>query len=227
MVRDRVNTCLTPARASASQKVAFLIGDSHAASIKPSIERAVQGEMILSWVAVTGNTCGYIYSATSGVCLDVRNRMRQRLEANVLAGDVVFVSHVGYKYYDAQSQQLQRDLLQDLYMNVLRPRGAKLVIMGDPPRLPMHAVRCLYNPSNCYASTTNIDQNQQLASLATNQAGILYLEIHGLFCDSSNCYGQVPGTSTWAFFDNSHLTLAGGLYLWPYICSWLEQAGFM
>ena len=110
---------------------------------------------------------------------------------------------------------------------VLQPRGARLVIMGDPPRLPMHATRCLYQPTNCYTTTANSDQNAQLAPLATSHTGILYVAIHNLFCNSANCMGQIPGTTTWAFFDSTHLTQAGALYLWPYLCSALELAGFL
>jgi hypothetical protein len=204
-----------------------LLGDSHAASIKVGVERALQGRMVLAWVGVTGNTCGYIYSATSGFCLEVFNLMRTQLQAHLRSGDMVIVSHAGYKFYHASQQQAQIALLRDLYTTILQPRGCNLVIMGDPPTLPMYAIRCLYLPSNCYASTTNTDQNALLAPLAQESTGIAYIEIHSLFCDSSRCMGQVPGTSTWAYFDDSHLTVSGGLYLWPYLCDAFEAAGFM
>jgi len=226
VLTSRVSQCLTPNRPNPTDRVAFLVGDSHAASIKMGVHTAVQHAMSISWMGITGQTCGYIHSAT-GLCLQVRNIIDQQLNSYVRAGDVVIFSHAGYKYYTAHDQQQQRALLRTLYQNVLQPRGANMVIVGDPPILPMHAVRCLYAPQNCYASLTNNDQNAQLASLATESTGILYMPIHHLFCDSSNCKGQVPGTSTWAYFDASHLTTSGSLYLWPYFCSALEAAGFL
>ena len=35
------------------------------------------------------------------------------------------------------------------------------------------------------------------------------------------CGAVVPGTSTFAYFDNGHLTAAGSMYLWPYLCPYL------
>lgn len=207
--------------------MAFLIGDSHAASIKNGIERAVQEHMIVSWVGITGNACGLLYSTTSGICHEANTLIMERLNANLRSGDVVFLSTVGYKYWDATAQAQQRAYLRNLYTTVLQPRNARLVIMGDPPRLPVWAIYCLQAPSNCYAGTANNDQNRMLAPVADEFAGVLYVEIHDLFCDSNNCMAQVPGTTTYAFFDDSHLTEAGGLYLWPYICSALESAGFI
>ena len=226
-LRQRVQQCLSPRRPNAGARVAFLIGDSHAASIKVGVERAVEGIMSLSFIAITGGTCGLVYSATDGICLDAYNIIRERLTTNVRNGDIVIVSHAGYKYWDASTQGQQRDLLRDVYQNILQPRGAKLVIMGDPPVLPRWAVYCLQNVQNCYTSTANTDQNAMLAPLANEFSGVIYLPIHHLFCNSQNCMAQVPGTPTFAFFDTSHLTTAGALYLWPYICSALGAAGFL
>lgn len=225
-MRTRAYQCLTPNRPSHSQRVMFLVGDSHAASIKNGLERSVHNTMILSWLGVTGNTCGYLHAATSGICLEVFNIMLERLTANVRSGDMVVVSHAGYKYWDSTAQAAQLQLLRNLYVSVLQPRNAYLVIVGDPPRLPTHAIYCLQNPANCYASTTNNDQNAQLAPLASEFTGVIYIEIHSLFCNSANCLPQIPGTNTFAFFDDSHLTEAGGLYLWPYFCAAFLNAGW-
>ena len=117
--------------------------------------------------------------------------------------------------------------LRNVYTSILQPRNAFLVILGDPPILPRRANFCLLHPPNCYASTTNTDANQHLAPLASEFTGVAYVEIFHLFCDGTQCVPQVPGTTTFAFFDNSHLTAAGGLYLWPFLCSAFESAGFM
>ena len=223
--------CLTPSRPSPGARVAFLVGDSHAGSIKNGIERAVQSDMTLAWVGITGNTCGLLHSATNGnsaICAEVKAIIEERLAANVMAGDLVAVSHAGYKYYYTEHQQAQIALLRSVYTTILQPRGANLVIMGDPPRLPRWAIYCLNAVANCYTSSvTNTDQNAMLAPLANEFPGVLYVEIFHLFCDSQRCMAQVPGTSTFAFFDDSHLTTAGGLYLWPYLCAAFQAAGFI
>lgn len=205
----------------------FLIGDSHAGSIKAGLERSVQNDMIVSWVGLTGNTCGYIQDATSGVCGEARDIMLERLQANVRADDVVVFSHAGYKFYHTDAQANQRTLLESLYTSVLQPRGAHLVIMGDPPKLSNRAYYCLMNTANCYVGKFNNDQNKQVGQLANDYSGVHYFEIFDLFCDNKWCMPNVPGTNTFAYFDDSHLTTAGSLYLWPYFCAFFMQAGIL
>ena len=177
IVRQRVYQCLTPNRPSAAQRVMFLMGDSHAGSIKAGLERAVLNSMMVVWVGITGDYCGFLHSASSqSICQEAQDIMLERLTNNVRSGDMVVVSNAGYKYWDASGQEAQRNLLRNLYTSVLQPRGANLVIMGDPPRLPSWAVYCLNNPSNCYTSTANNDQNQYLASVANEFLCSSYLQ---------------------------------------------------
>ena len=153
--------------------------------------------------------------------------MLAALSANVRAGDMVIVSHAGYKYWDQYTVNQQIAFLRTVYTTQLQPSGANMVIMGDPPRLPVRAYYCLSAQSNCHLPTANTDTNRLLAPLANEFSGILYMEIWGLFCDSNNCMATVPGTSTFAYFDRDHLTVAGGLYLWPYLCAAFQNAGFL
>ena len=51
-----------------------------------------------------------------------------------------------------------------------------------------------------------------------------YVPIRDLLCTADACGAVVPGTSTFAYFDNGHLTAAGSMYLWPYLCPYLGPA---
>ena len=51
---DIITRCLSVERDEYSaSKVFWLVGDSHAASIKPGVKRAVQGQMIFRWFAMS------------------------------------------------------------------------------------------------------------------------------------------------------------------------------
>ena len=218
---------MTPNRASASQRAAFLFGDSHSAHIKHGVEAALtRAGFTLSWLGITGQSCSYLYNA-GGICLEVRSMIRSALETHLQPGDLVIVAHAKWKYMSGWQGEQQRNTLRDLYVNVLQPRGANLVMVGDPPQLSTWAAYCLQAPINCRTGSWENDANLALQPLANEFTGVTYISIWGLFCDANYCYPQVPGTTTWAYWDNSHLTRGGSLYLWPYIGAHLEAAGFV
>ena len=223
VILQRTPECLTPSRQTPNQRWAFLIGDSHSASIKPGIERAMHSAGAgLSWLSFTGNGCGYHYGAW-GVCYQARNLIDAQLRTHLMPGDLVIIKHARWKNNGGNM-----NLLRQLYTSILQPRGAKLVIVGDPAWLSRWARWCIYAPQNCYSPTTVVDSNVLLAPLADEFPGnVLYISIWNLFCTTNHCQGQVPGTTTWAYFDNNHLTRAGGEYLGPYFCSALSAAGFL
>ena len=43
----------------------------------------------------------------------------------------------------------------------------------------------------------------------------------------ARCDANVPGTTTLAYHDKDHLTSAGALYLWPYICAFFQEHGLL
>ena len=45
----------------------------------------------------------------------------------------------------------------------------------------------------------------------------------GLFCSGGFCGPLIPGTQTMGYADNSHLTRAGSLYMWPFLCTFLRD----
>ena len=54
----RVRGCLTPKRASPSQRALFFLGDSHAGAMLPGVEASVRGTMALAYTA--RGMCGYL-----------------------------------------------------------------------------------------------------------------------------------------------------------------------
>eukprot|EP00966_Prymnesium_polylepis_P197515 4577038-Prymnesium_polylepis.1 len=57
------------------------------------------------------------------------------------------------------------------------------------------------------------------------------MKIAHLFCEpgsgAKRCGAFVPGTSTLAFHDTGHLSSAGSLYLWPFLCDFFSSNGLL
>ena len=231
---SRIAECLTPRRVPPDQRALFLVGDSHAAHLVPGLQRAVtraSGGMAFAWFGLPGRHCGFISDARDmrdGVCGQARQRMRATLAARVRENDAVVLAHVAYKFTDSQPA-----FLRAFHHDVLAPVGGRLVLMGDAPVLERMAVYCLNNPRLCevgsdWAPTwwkgAMARKDAAWRQLADESPTVHYFRIHDLFCAEGRCGAVVPGTPTFAFFDTTHLTRAGGLYLWPFLCSWLREA---
>ena len=64
--------------------------------------------------------------------------------------------------------------------------------------------------------------------------GTYFMPIFHLFCseDLSRCGASVPGsgadtTTTMAFHDEQHLSSAGALHLWPFLCDFFASNGLL
>ena len=142
--------------------------------------------------------------------------------------------------------QLANHLLHSLFLEVLAPRGAALVILDDvfsTPEIPSICFRrggpCLYDAT--YAG--NLDMQEVFSDAmrtfvanvtnSTAQSANVTTSVHFLpvlyesFCTAGECDLRVPGTETIAYFDDNHLNTAGSLYLGPFLACAFEQAGLL
>jgi len=235
-VEERIRLCITPTRSPASQRVLWLLGDSHAGSLQPGVRRSVQGTMAYRWMTVIN--CGLLdCSAGAGWdcaknanCRAATQTMLAVLREHATAGDVVVVSHAGYKV-GAEHVPFFRNVV----VPILSAAGASLVIMGDPPMTKNSISYCtpsVFKPDafkgceTAFAPEANWDQNQEFKVLTTETDNVFYFDIYEHFCTDAVCGIVVPGTTTFAYIDNSHLTTMGGLYLWPYFCAFFRARGF-
>ena len=142
--------------------------------------------------------------------------------------------------------QLANRVLRNLFLEVLAPRGAALVILDDvfsTPEIPSDCFRrggpCLYNAT--YAG--NLDMQEALSNAmrtfvanvtnSTAQSANVTTSVHFLpvlfesFCTAGVCDFRVPGTETIGYYDDDHLNTAGSLYVGPFIACAFEQAGLL
>ena len=53
-----------------------------------------------------------------------------------------------------------------------------------------------------------------------------YLQLNDLFCDGI-CGAYVSGTTTLVTSDRDHITWEAALFLWPYLCAFIADAGLL
>ena len=170
---------------------------------------------------------------------DVFNQVvTSTLEVQLQPCDVVVVHHARSKWSAAGSPVYQSQLrkMRDLQQLVKR-KGAKLVLIGDTPSLPYMGSYCVpstFAPNAADRCATSwagqtITDHVALEQLARDDEDTFFMPIFHLFCnaDLTRCDANVPGTTTLAFHDKQHLTSAGALYLWPYLCSFFHDHGLV
>jgi len=235
----RVNRCLDRSLAvdhGEDSGHIFLVGDSHAAHLSNGFRRAAEAANLgFSWVGV-GAECGYFsdgsiaanvreQAAWVALCTTYRNQVRKRLQEQLQAGDVVIISNAEYKWHHSQLGWLRSEI------GTLRTAHARVLIMGEIGTLPNWATYCIPNRwssdalSRCVTPRAygwrESSPSAELIALAATLEHVSYVPIRDLLCTADACGAVVPGTSTFAYFDNGHLTAAGSMYLWPYLCPYL------
>ena len=142
--------------------------------------------------------------------------------------------------------QRANHLLRNLFLEVLAPRGATLVILDDvfsAPEQPWTCFRrggpCLYDATyagNLFMQEVLRNAMRTLVTNVTNstaQSANVTTSVHFLpvlfesFCIAGVCDLRVPGTETIAYFDDDHLNTAGSLYVGPFLACAFEQAGLL
>ena len=246
----RVNRCLIPGRSGPyPQRAIFLLGDSHAASLAPGLMAAVDGAAHVSWISLPWGviwSCDFHNERNSWrfrACEQERQEVDRVLREQVRACDVVVITHLRDQWTDERSSRetsatnARRNLA--IFQTQVRSLGAKLVIIGDVPALPINPRHCIpsaFRPDAVDACRTpalvgDAIDDVEYKALASADAGVYYMSTYGLFCDparsSDGCGAVVPGTSTFAYADENHLNVAGSLYLWPHLCAFFRSNGLL
>ena len=131
---------------------------------------------------------------------------------------------------------------------MLSVKGAKLLLIGEPPALRDLPQVCIPSPTNLNAAEhcessygvlykheawdeapRNLDDAGE--AFASTREGVFFFRSFGLFCTSSTsdgiCSGVVPGTNEIAYTDTRHISRAGATYLWPHLCAAYREYGMI
>ena len=150
------------------------------------------------------------------------------------------------KYVPGDEEDMDPFSKYETLQPLVTSAGAKLVLVSDVPGLPTLGEYCVPSPWSPDAGSRcrfRWQGSGQALALGRDEAtfhrmaadnSTFYMPIYQYLCDGpldgsaeQICGANVPGTSTLAFFDEQHLTTAGALYLWPYLCSFFVDAGLL
>jgi len=124
---------------------------------------------------------------------------------------------------------------------IVTSKGASLVLVGDGIELPSEPSYCIPTPfapdamSQCtleYNDANDFDEYELYRELA-GQESTYFMELAPLMCTPidggprQRCDATVPGTDTISYHDTGHLSSAGSLYLWPFLCDFFASHGLL
>ena len=213
------------------------MGDSHSGAISRGIVRAVQGQMSFVMAGRAATSFSGVYAQEQDSLRKAWvNRVVRALKEHVQEGDVLAIMNIAGKRRSG-SWDLKHPtwLLTELYAPIIQAKKASLLLLGDNPALGAHPTQCRHNPHLCAprASDGLIASMEEFDNLATEFAAsrpdVFFFKQSDLWVQTpagEQFTGQVPGTTTNAYNDQTHSLSVGALYLWPYICSALTQWGF-
>lgn len=240
------------------QRRLFVLGDSHAHHLLSGLQAVFAREHfeVVHWAQVI--------LFDTWLHPDFISQVRAALEARVQPNDVVlFARRIGMFWLNTpnfdhsvfglhvpdghglEAIQLANRLLRNLFLEVLAPRGAALVILDDvpaapePPSICLRGGPCLYDATHAgQLGKLELFSNAMRTFVAnvtnsTAQSANVTTSVHFLpvlfesFCTAGVCDFRVPGTETIAYYDDDHLNTAGSLYVGPFIACAFEQAGLL
>jgi hypothetical protein len=248
---DWVLGCLAPKpRANPPQKFVFLIGDSHSAAIAPGLLVALEGAASVVWVSI-GFGCGYVSQAYideviepnddgmyASPCNVFNRAVDAALEQHLQPCDVVIIHHRAWEQFGAATRgkmgtqvEQQKQRLLGLQQRV-DAKGAKLVLLGDVPVIGEKAHICAASTvleRRCEIEWAAVqEQHAREKAVYTQLAqhpSTTYIPLDHLMCGDNGraCDAFIPGTGTFAYSDDNHLTPEGSIYLWPFLCAAFEE----
>ena len=234
------------------QRRLFVLGDSHAHHLLSGLQAVFAREHfeVVHWTKVT--------PMDTWLHPEFISQVWAAFEARVQPKDVVLICRRIHYFWERpdgdrlkaigdglKALQLANPFLRNLFLEVLAPRGAALVILDDiytAPEGPLICLRggpCLYDATHAgQLGKLELFSNAMRTFVAnvtnsTAQSANVTTSVHFLpvlfesFCTAGVCDVRVPGTETIAYFDTNHLNTAGSLYLGPFIACAFEQAGLL
>merc|ERR1712070_671112 len=242
-MQTMMSRCFTPARTQGPlpQRTLYMVGDSHTSAMAPGVMAAVEGALDMAWVA-SGSGCGFLSESNIDVifhldgeegrqnmhkgqiCVAFNQAILRALEEQLQPCDVVLIHQISGKMVLPQLEYLQQ--LQQMVIG----KGASLVLLGDTVTMPRAGKYCINVPQVCEVrqKLQAARKEEQVYSQLAQVDGTYYLPLYDLMCAADGtCGAFVPGTTTLAYWDYSHVTLAAALYVWPFICTFFRENGLL
>lgn len=174
-------------------------------------------------------------------CRYFNDEVDAQLQAQLKPCDVVVIHH--REWTPARTMKMQGDadvrasMIERLrgLQRTVNARGAKLVLLGDVPTIPALGKRCAMSSAaeaECEISWSEVQATQhageyEVYEMLAQTPGTYYLRLDSLMCAGGLCDAFIPGTSTFAYGDDNHLTTEASIYLWPWLCAFFQDSGLL
>lgn len=190
-----------------------LIGDSHAASWYPALEKAFAGQEV-EITTYTKFSCVYSTAPRSAVyeaCTTWGTKLSAELASAAPYDLVVVTGYATNLAQDIQNKVVTEAQATQGFADVWSPlvnRGSRVVVVHDNPEWPETPSHCLTSGKSvaeCTAPQTSVfavtDYQYQAAQ---NIPGVDALSFENYFCAQSTCFAAVGGATV--YLDRSHIS---------------------
>lgn len=190
-----------------------LIGDSHAASWFPAVEKAFAGKSV-EITSYTKFSCVYSSAPRSKVyeaCTTWGKKLSAELASAAPYDLVIVTGYATNLAQDIANRVLTAEQAQQGFADVWAPlvaRGSQVVVVHDNPEWPQTPSNCLTSgkkPDQCVATQKSVYSvtDYQYAS-AHNVAGVTPMNFDDYFCAAGSCFSAVGGATI--YLDRSHIS---------------------
>jgi hypothetical protein len=218
----------------------FVIGDSHAAMLVTALREAVGNSYSLSFMTRAGSECFGLVTSYPDYCTAVQKAIKR----NLRPGDVLALGFATWRFSPVEVGKASGSLENvDEYALVLKKwhrlvsaRNATMILLGDQTPLRQTGLMCVptsFNQDAASRCARTVEWSdfygkhfrKQMNALEQAWHNVHFFDPRSLFCTEQTCGAMVPGTHTLATGDLQHLTVEGSYYLWPFLCSFLQEKG--
>lgn len=231
----------------------FLVGDSHATEYVMALRKVIEGSMTLVFMIRSGSNC---FRSPSGQDSVYCERVKRSIWQSLRPGDIVAMSYGTWRFTPIPEAAGRSGSLSyvEKYISTLQgwhelanSRNASLLVLGDQTPLRMPGVACAPDKispglrSSATLARSNLcgrsahwselygkhlrNELRKLEEIWPRRAH--FFDPRGLFCGKDTCGAVVPGTRTLASGDEEHLTIEAAFYMWPFLCSFLQDRGLL
>ena len=221
------------------KSVLYLVGDSHSGQLLPELTLLVGQQY---HVIRVGASNGFLDTPDGGVPRHPEHPfyvagVLKGLRLSAGEGDVMVIAN--FRGFGSPfSGQLElvtnpasqfRWLEHSVLLPRLRPKGTKLVLIGDHPALSREPATCMGHPEWChqilveeFAATDALQ-----AAFAAKHRDVYSWSQLELWQGHKEDSLFIPGTHVVAYRDHFHLTREGVHYLQPFLCAFLHEVGIL
>jgi len=204
----KISACL----GAATGKAIYMIGDSHTHRLDMRLPDAIPTTTTYKYYGVTGGRPAP--GTDNAIIPQLRNVLK--------SGDSILFARRHFP--DGYGHQYAADL--NRYLTLATETGASLSVLYDNHWLPQTPQLCLLQQQPCSTPKSTFlaaPRRQVLDEFKANHPSVHVFDVLSVLCPGATCNMYVPGTSTMAFIDQTHLSEWAVDYVVDHMCGFISE----